>query len=54
MYCQMIIMLIYLPCNMQIFQSRAALMGMIMLIILYANRKLLRRQFNIIIYNENN
>lgn len=39
LYCQMVITLIYLPCNMQIFQSRASLMGTILLFILFINRK---------------
>ena len=37
-YGQLLIMLFYLPCNMQILQSRQALMGFILLLILYLFR----------------
>lgn len=52
LYWQMMVLLFYLPCNMQIFQSRAALFGMILLIIIYANRKLLRRQFKVKVFRK--
>lgn len=38
MYGQMVITLIYLPCNMQIFQSRSSLWGMVMIIFLWILR----------------
>lgn len=47
MYWQMVILLFYLPCNMQIFQSRAALWGMILLTIAYMFRRTLRRTFKV-------
>ena len=39
LYAQMIIMLFYLPCNMQIVQSRASLFGTLLLILLFIFRK---------------
>lgn len=39
LYSQMVITLFYLPCNMQILQSRASLMGTILLAILFIKRK---------------
>lgn len=43
LYGQMIITLFYLPCNMQVFQSRASLFGMILLFILLIYRKKQRK-----------
>lgn len=42
LYCQIVITLVYLPCNLQIFQSRASLFGTIFLAITF----LLRNKFN--------
>ncbi|MGW8115520.1 hypothetical protein ACVS9P_10265 [Caproicibacterium sp. NSD3] len=39
LYVQMIITVMYLPCNMQIFQSRTSLMGSIMLFVLFFFRE---------------
>lgn len=39
LYVQMIVTLIYLPCNMQIFQSRASLMGSLLLFLMFFLRK---------------
>lgn len=50
MYWQMVILLFYLPCNMQIFQSRAALWGMILLTFIYIIRKPIRQTFKIKAY----
>ena len=38
MYGQMLIMLFYLPCNMQLLQARQALLGFIFLIFVYLNK----------------
>ena len=38
MYGQMLIMMFYLPCNMQLLQARQALLGFILLLFLYLNR----------------
>lgn len=44
MYIQMVITLVYLPCNMQIFQSRASLIGSLSLLVcFFTRRKLFKR-----------
>lgn len=52
LYCQLFVLLFYLPCNMQIFQSRQSLFGMIFVIFMYKIRKKVIKRFRLYTYDK--